>query len=173
MLIVDSSFLDLGTIQADPAELERWKSGELPREWAAQWPELFDADDLRLARNHRGSWGHYFEWLGAIHLHQETGYHALVEKYEFRNHARKLAIVERLLPADVLDVVRDQAGYGSAQAPDLLLYSGDLSDFFFCEVKGPRDSLSPAQRSKFTELARRTNNPVRLLAVRWAAASTV
>jgi hypothetical protein len=131
---------------------------------------LFDEDDLRLALKRCGQGRHYFEWLGALHLHHEVGYHALVCKYEFRNHARKRAIVEGLLWPDVLDLLRDRVEYGRAQAPDLLMHSADLRDFFFCEIKGPTDRLRPAQRSKFTELARRTNKPVRLLSVRWAVA---
>lgn len=162
---MNPSFLDLGTIQADPAEQERWTSGELPREWRAQLPQLFDEDDLRLALKRCGQGRHYVEWLGARHLHQETGFHALVCKYEFRNHARKRAIVGRLLSADVLSLLRDRAVYGRAQAPDLLMYAPDLADFFFCEIKGPRDYLRQAQRSKFIELARRTTRPVRLLSV--------
>jgi hypothetical protein len=36
-----------------------------------------------------------------------------------------------------------------AWAPDFFVYKEDHSDWFFCEVKGPRDELRPSQRSQF------------------------
>ena len=46
----------------------------------------------------------------------------------------------QLLPGAVRDALRDRK-QGRAQAPDLLMYAEDLSDWFFCEAKGPRDRL--------------------------------
>lgn len=39
----------------------------------------------------------------------------------------------------------------------------DFSDWFFCEVKGPRDRLAPEQKHKFEALATVSGKPVRLL----------
>ena len=47
-----------------------------------------------------------------------------------------------------------------------------LSDWFFCEVKGPGDALRPEQVRKFDALAAMTGRPVRLLRLRWAPRRT-
>ena len=47
------------------------------------------------------------------------------------------------------------------------MYARDLSDWFFCEVKGPRDRLRPEQKRKFEALAAASGKPVRLLHFSW------
>jgi hypothetical protein len=47
--------------------------------------------------------------------------------------------------------------------PDLLLYSKDGTDWFFCEVKGGPDKLRPNQLEAAQELYRRTGRKVYLL----------
>jgi hypothetical protein len=106
---------------------------------------------------------HFYEWLGAIVLHHTTGYCSLVEKYEFSRHARKQQVVAKLLPQPVHDLLRDRERFGRTQAPDLLMYADDLSDWFFCEVLGPRNTLQEAQIRKFDALAVISGRPVRLL----------
>ncbi|HEV2016678.1 MAG TPA: hypothetical protein VGQ98_00090 [Gemmatimonadaceae bacterium] len=66
--------------------------------WHAQYPGLFDENDLRLALSQTR--GHYFEWKAAIHYFA-AGYVSLIEKYELaRSHATKYEIFnERLGPA--------------------------------------------------------------------------
>src|SRR3954452_10144677 len=108
---------------------------------------------------------HFYEWLGAVVLHHTTGYLSLVEKYEFATHPRKRQIVDQLLPRAVRDALRDR-NQGRAQAPDLLMYAEDLSDWFFCEVKGPGDRLRDEQVRKFGLLAGMTPTPVRLIEFR-------
>jgi len=132
----------------------------LALEWRQRFPHLFDDDDLRLAKSQPKN--HFCEWLGAIVLHQTTGYLSLVEKYEFATHPRKKEIVAQLLPLAVRDALRDRS-HGRAQAPDLLMYAPDYSDWFFCEVKGPSDRLRDEQIRKFSRLADLTSKPVRLL----------
>lgn len=48
---------------------------------------------------------------------------------------------------------------GEPQCPDLLVYAPDRSDWFFVEVKGPRDRLRPKQRDYFDELTSVTGRP--------------
>ena len=48
-----------------------------------------------------------------------------------------------------------------SQCPDLALYLPDFSDWFFCEVKGPTDRLSPAQKRYFSRLEDVSGKPVR------------
>jgi hypothetical protein len=43
------------------------------------------------------------------------------------------------------------------------MYAQDLSDWFFCEVKGPSDRLRSEQIQRFQVLADLTAKPVRLL----------
>jgi hypothetical protein len=46
------------------------------------------------------------------------------------------------------------------------MYAEDLSDWFFCEVKGPSDRLRDEQVRKFARLAEMTSKPVRLIEFR-------
>ena len=103
--------------------------------WKLRFPELFDEQDVGIAENQPDY--HFWEWLAAIVLYHATGYRALVDKYAYANHPRKQEIVARLLSGDVLRVLRDRTEHGSIQGPDLLMYAPDMSDWFFCEVKGP------------------------------------
>jgi len=150
----------IASIQIEPDQRARWLSGDLALEWRQRFPRLFDDDDLRIANSQPNI--HFYEWLGAIVLHHTTGYLSLVEKYEFATHLRKQQIVAQLLPSLVRDALRDRS-QGRAQAPDLLMYAEDFSDWFFCEVKGPRDRLRDEQVRKFELLADMTSKPVRVL----------
>jgi hypothetical protein len=123
----------IGTVNVARSQRARWQSGHLALEWRTRFPDLFDDDDLRIATSQPRS--HFYEWLGAIVLHHATGYLSLVEKYEFAAHPRKQEIVAQLLPHPVREALRDR-NEGRAQAPDLLMYAADHSDWFFCEVKG-------------------------------------
>jgi hypothetical protein len=161
--------VEIGTVEIERAQQARWLSGSLAPEWKRRFPELFDEDDLRLAQGPQGPKGYHFvEWLAAIVLHHTAGYLSLVSKYEFRNHPAKQRIVAQLLAPDIRAALRDRVEHGSAQPPDLLMYAPDLSDWFFCEVKGPGDALRPQQVRKFDALAAMTGRPVRLLRLRWA-----
>jgi hypothetical protein len=153
----------IATANVVRSQRERWQSGHLAQEWRTRFPNLFDDDDLRLANSQPAI--HFYEWLGAVVLHHTTGYLSLVEKYEFATHPRKQQIVAQLLPSPVRDALRDR-NQGHAQAPDLLMYAEDLSDWFFCEVKGPRDRLRDEQVRKFGLLADMTSKPVRLIEFR-------
>jgi hypothetical protein len=153
----------IATVNVVPSQRARWQSGHLAQEWRGRFPNLFDDDDVRLAKSQPGI--HFYEWLAAIVLHHATGYLSLVEKYEFATHRRKQQIVAQLLPRPVQDALRER-NQGRAQAPDLLMYAEDLSDWFFCEAKGPRDRLRDEQVRKFGMLADMTSNPVRLIEFR-------
>jgi hypothetical protein len=71
---------------------------------------------------------------------------SLIEQYEFKAYGRKREVVKRLLPPEVFTLVTDHKPcFGGVQCPDLLTYSPDYSDWFFCEVKGPGDRLQKSQ----------------------------
>jgi hypothetical protein len=163
------TIVEIGPLGVERSLKDRWLTGALAGEWAQSFPQLFDGDDLRLAQGPQGGRGyHFIEWMAAIAMHERTGYLSLVNKYEFAVHRGKQAILEQLLSPDVRAALRDRAQHGRAQAPDLLMYAPDLSDWFFCEVKGPGDSLKAEQRKKFEALAEMTGRPVRLLWLKWA-----
>jgi len=164
---------DIGSVEIQRSQQALWRSGTLAAEWARRFPELFDEDDRRLAEAQGPLGYHFYEWLAAIVLHHATGYRSLVSKYEFAKHRRKQEIVEKLLPANLLPILRDRTEHGRAQPPDLLMYAPDFSDWFFCEVKGPGDRLRPEQLAKFEALAKLGGKPVRLLQLRWAPARSV
>jgi hypothetical protein len=163
------AIVEIGPAKIERSQKDRWVSGSLAAEWAQRFPQLFDEDDLALAEGPQGRRGyHFIEWMAAIVMHQRTGYLSLVSKYEFARHRRKQAVVEQLLSPAVRTALRDRAEHGRAQPPDLLMYAADLSDWFFCEVKGPGDRLGPEQVKKFRALAEMTGRPVRLIRLRWA-----
>jgi len=159
------AIIDIGTIEVRRSQRDLWRAGGLMPEWKLRFPELFDEQDVGIAENQPDY--HFWEWLAAIVLYHATGYRALVEKYAYANHPRKQEIVAKLLPEDVLRVLRDRTEHGSIQGPDLLMYAPDMSDWFFCEVKGPGDRLRSEQMSKFEALATVSGKPVRLLHLKW------
>jgi hypothetical protein len=122
----------------------------LVRIWAKQYPKIFDKDDIRVTRKQQNY--HFFEWLAAIIIYNSTGYFSLVEKYEFQNHERKQKILRKLMTNEQIT----QIYLHGAQCPDLLAYSPDHRDWFFCEVKGPRDKLRKEQITYFEKLKKFT-----------------
>jgi hypothetical protein len=159
--------LDLGCLYFDLDQKQLFKEGKLHREWAALYPFLFDSDDIRLVES-QGKWGtHFIEWLGAIVLYRATNFYSLLGKYEFKTHLRKCDVVKNLsLPDSVSEILRDRRK--GAQCPDLLMYAPDLSNWFFCEIKGGRDKLKATQRVVFERLAASAGRPVCLLSFKSA-----
>ena len=129
---------------------------------------LFDTDDLRLAESQAGS--HFYEWLGAVVMHQATGYRCLLQKYQFSTHPLKQKALARLIPPDLATIFDAQVARGEGgnrmQGPDLLMYAPDMSDFFFCEVKGPTDDLRPKQTLFFETIAEASGKPIEVLRFR-------
>ena len=143
---------------------ERWKSGELFEEWFKMFPELFDHMDFENTVN-MAAYGYKFvDWLSAITVYECLGYLSLVEGYEFNNHERKQKVIKSLLPKAVLEIIQLPRAERKAQCPDLLCYSPDYSDWFFCEVKGPGDNLSENQDALFGRLYKASNKkPIQLI----------
>jgi hypothetical protein len=99
-------------------------------------------------------------------LYHATGYLPLTTTHDFEFPPAKERIVKRMLSRDVRGVIRDRTK-GATQAPDLLMYAPDHSDWFFCDAKGPRDQLRRKQRAKFEVIALASGKPVRVLRFRW------
>lgn len=142
-------FHELPPITVSYAERERFRAGELRAEWATSYPGIFDKHELRTVINQTG--GHFVEWFAAVHLFETTGWLSLIESYQFKVQTWKRSVVKQLGAESLLTFFDTQyhKGFGRKHAPDLLVYAPDFSDFYFCEVKGPRDKLRPVQIEYF------------------------
>ena len=154
---------------------ERFITGKLWQEWAEEYPRIFDKDDQRLAKSQVRHRCHFYEWQAAILLYEKMGYLSLIEKYFCKNHGRKQGILRQLvsqkfMPSALLELLMNagRSGY-HAQPPDLLVLvyeETDLSDWFFCEVKGPRDKIRAEQDRYFRELEVVSGKPIQLIQFR-------
>jgi hypothetical protein len=52
------------------------------------------------------------------------------------------------------------------QCPDLFVYSQGYSDWFFCEVKGPRDKISETQKKFYEALEKLAERPINIIRFR-------
>lgn len=152
MSVDEQIFQILGTFKTSKEQFEKFKSNELWRKWAEMYPQLIDEDDVRVAKTQAKFGYHFHEWLAAILLYQSTGYLSLIESYEFKIQKRKQNILIQLLPENVLSTVREITKEQKVQCPDLLCFKSDLSDWFFCEVKGPNDKVREVQQQQFQRL---------------------
>ena len=155
--------LEIGTIPFNTDLRKKWKTGKLYEYWAAEYPQIFDDDDLRQARNQGPLGYHFFEWLTAIIIFHATGYLSLVSKYQFKIHERKQFVINRIFPSGLPEIDRGSLDVGATQYPDLFLYTDDFDNWFYCEVKGPGDRLSNRQKLVFSELAKVTGKPISII----------
>lgn len=139
--------------------LVRWKSGDLQKQWAKQYPKAFDKDDLRLALSQKRY--HFGEWFVAVHFAQK-GYRVLVEKYLYNNHPKKLKAAKRLLPDVQVALLKELKP--RHQFPDLLVY--DKHEFFFAEVKKDSDILRDSQAKFFQQIAKALKTKVVLVSLK-------
>ena len=142
-----------------------FKNGWLHRDWAKRYPELFDADDRRLAESQAGKGSHFFEWFAAIRVYEATQHLSLLEKYHFQRHEAKFALFTRLVPQDLVSLLCFNKRFGSRGGPDLLCYRPNSPDWFFCEVKGPGDEVRPAQLEVFQAIEEIVEEPIRLVTI--------
>jgi hypothetical protein len=154
------TFITLGCFEYHADQRRRFGEGILRRQWLDQFPQLFDHDDFTRASNRTRPY-FFYEWLAAIVLHQSTGFFALVTRYQ--TDARKRALLPDILPPAVLAVLADRTRWGKTQGPDLLMYAPDYSDWFFCECKGPGDTISDRQHGRFDDLVAAAKKPIRML----------
>lgn len=158
-------FKVLGTFEFHPKQWEKFRSGELREYWAKSYPDIFDAQDIAVASNQaQPTTYHFYEWLAAVLIYQSFGYLSLVEKYQFKRHKRKQAILREFLTPEELDLVTNhKEAFGNFQNPDLFVYAKDRSDWFFCEVKGPKDRLREAQIKYFNALRMVCEKDIRIV----------
>ena len=161
------TFISIGPFEIQAEERERFISGSLWEGWIKKYPDIFDEDDHRLAQSQAHLGYHFYEWRAAVLIYQKMGYLSLVEKYQFKKHKRKQDIfLQRVssLPR-LLDLIARRKEYGhGVQCPDLFVYKrNNLTDWFFCEVKGPKDKIRDIQERYFYKIANASGNPVRLI----------
>lgn len=162
-------FIELGILEYHPKQRDRFVSGELWQQWAKSYPDIFDERDTQIAVTQAGPAMklHFHEWLAAVLLYQTYGYLSLVEQYEFPAQTRKRMIIKRLLPSKVYELITDHSqSFGKVQCPNLLVYSPDFANWFFCEVKGPHDRLRETQIRFFEELARVSEKQINVIRFR-------
>lgn len=148
------------TFPYHPSQRERFKDGSLVDEWYRAYPDIFDENDYRIARNQPGY--HFFEWLAAVLLRESMGYCSLIEKYETAGHEEKFNTFQSTVdPAVFKDVMANRVGL-----PDLFVYRPGTNDWFFCEVKGGPDDLSDVQKERHIQLEELSKRPVRILRLR-------
>ena len=155
--------LNYGTFCVSSRQRERFASGELWQQWGSAYPFLFDEDDLRLVKNQADGGYHFYEWLAAILIYHSTGYLSLIEKYQSENHKHKKEIL-RAINSPLLNhalLLRDNDR--AVVCPDLLVYSPDFSDWFFCEVKGGKDRVRKTQEQDHRALYNLIRRPIRLI----------
>ena len=132
-------------------------AGELVRIWAKQYPRIFDKDDIRITKKQRNY--HFFEWLAAVIIYNSTGYLSLIEKYKLQSQERKQKILRKLMTNEQIT----QIYVHGVHCPDLLVYSPDYRDWFFCEVKGSSDKLRKEQIRYFEKLRKFTGKRTSLI----------
>lgn len=148
------------TFPFHPSQRARFADGSLAEEWYGAYPEIFDKEDYRLARSQPGN--HFFEWLAAVLFRESMGYCSLIEKYETAKHAEKVERFRKTVDPAVFDfAMAHRAGL-----PDLFVYLPGTTDWFFCEVKGGSDRLSPSQIEMHNQLETVSKRPVRVLWLR-------
>lgn len=139
---------------------ERFQSGELARGWVELFPQLFGEADLRIALNQPRY--HFYEWLTAVRLFSDHGYLSLIEKYHFNPHSEAYARFKQLAPPEIVDFLSGGRPGPRTQGPDLLTFRPDSDEWFFVEVKGPRDYLRDSQVELFRRLEQISGRPVRI-----------
>lgn len=143
----------------------RFREAELLEAWAHAYPFLFDALDIANARSQAKHGYHFVEWLSAIHLFHTHGLFSLQSKYLYKKHVAKGDVVDQLASPEVLAFLRTLTSTEYFQSPDLLSYRPDLSEWFFVEVKGPKDRMRDSQVEFFERLQEGCGVPIKLVSL--------
>jgi hypothetical protein len=167
-----TSLMTFGAFSITHQQRDRFVNGKLSQDWYDKYPAIFDEDDLRLAKSQPRN--HFYEWLAAILIYHSTGCYSLVEKYQYTKdrHKRKPEIIERINSAALNAALAHHGNYGDVQCPDLLVYAPDLTDWFFCEVKGGNDKLGLKQDMHFQALQELTGKPIQFIQFNYVSKNT-
>lgn len=143
-------------------EREQFRSGYLIRQWAEQYPFLFGPEEVSAALSSSGKrTGSFFEWVSAVRLYEARGYYSLLRDYAPSSQNGKHEFVGKLCGKVVTGFMA--AAPAKTQFPDLLVYTPDLSEWYFCDVKGPGDIVRKSEETFFPRLADGTGAGIYLL----------
>jgi hypothetical protein len=156
-------FITYATFITTDTHREYFNKGNLVENWSRMYPFLFDAHDTQIALNQRHLGYHYYEWLTAILLYHTKGLLSLIEAYAYKSHERKRGILEALVTGEALNFIASRGISSVTQCPDLLVYTPDRSEWFFCEVKGPKDKLRKKQINFFRELEQKAGKSIKIV----------
>ena len=161
---MNDAFPILANIPYSAVIRDLFRKEDLWKQWYERYPELFDERDLSNVANQAKSNSHFHEWLGAVLFFQMTGWYSLQQKYQF-NHRAKRTVLEKLNAYKLIDFFSNQKekGWGNLQAPDLLVYAPDYTDWYMLEIKGPTDSLRAEQKRYFEALMESVERPIKVL----------
>jgi hypothetical protein len=130
--------------------------------------KVFWDNDLELSVWRSQPDGHRYEYYVAIRVFEQYGYLSLVEKYGGhgqRTHRVKREMVEQVAGEEVRELL-SKTGVGGVQCPDLFVFTEDLKEWCFVEVKGPTDRVRPVQKAAFDTLEARTGKPWHVAEIR-------
>ncbi len=142
------------------AQRKRYREGYLWKEWLDKYPQLFDEDDIRIIRTQSIKGYHFYEWLTAIQIYNLTGYHCLVEKYEYNKHKRKRDIINKYIESESFEKIIETKNGSRVQLPDLFVFDPDSQVWFFAEVKGLNDIRREEQDLYFRRIERIIKKPI-------------
>lgn len=144
-------------------------AGTLIETWRSRYPHLFDAADVRVARNQAFRGYHFVEWFTAVQLLETHGLYSLQEGYTYASHTAKRARLLEIAGQPLQMVLAGVPAADRFRFPDLFVYRPGTAEWFFVEVKGPGDRLRPSQVRFFSGLEEGAGRPVRLVTVYAAA----
>jgi hypothetical protein len=139
------------TARCSASVRETWPE-PLASEWLEQYPQLFDAEDLRLALSQPAY--HFNEWFAAIHVFERDGALSLVEKYDCKRHRRKVAALANVLSVHERATLADICVRYHVQPPDLFVFIPESDRYWFVEAKGQGGRLSTKQKASHEAISR-------------------
>ena len=155
------------SLQVYKDQKDKFKAGDLWKQWSATYPRLFLDHDLITLENQARTGHHFHEFLASVLLLENNNWLSLVVKYQWANHPQKHNVMDQInshkLDRGLKFIRTEMKGrYG----PDLVVYNSDFSEWFFCEVKGPKDRWDEEQIQDYKTIAEKTGKPVRLMKFR-------
>lgn len=159
-----------------PSQRSQFAKGQLRDEWYKQYPDIFDEQDYKNARDQQKN--HFFEWFTAVRLYEMAGYLSLVEKYgRFKptnRGPRKWQVVQefvgrQLISPALLDLMQHPAKHDfpkAQQCPDLFVYTRTFSDWHLCETKAWSERFHGQQENYFHKLGETSGRQVVIVRLR-------
>lgn len=160
-----TEFETFASFTYEPELRESFAAEPLIEAWAARYPDLFDALDVRTAKNQATLGYRFVEWFTAVRLFEDLGLSSLHEGYTYKTHEAKRARLIEIAGEPLRAVLATVPRGDQFRFPDLFVYRPGTPEWFFVEVKGPGDRLRESQIRFFSTLGAAVGRPVRLVTV--------